>query len=295
MMMPLMRGGLMHQDEWIDDYVRGRMRGRKCAVMEVHLQRCARCRDQVVQARRRLRRTSTRPDEVLSSLVDAGVDTAPNDLVTRPRRLMSNSVPVLGSLFTLIAFVSVLLAAWHAGGKTNNVLAESAEDFTVAGVELSDAEVSELRQAGWTCADLRPMGLATTKVMGYRNGDVVTVSTTYETQGRTAVVAESRWSESGEHNAAAPTPTETAADGASAAAAPDMKRAMTTASSTTLRGRDGGSYAVSSTLGDDVTDRLVSRVERLSADRVEDAKASSTVSGWERLQRGWAQLVEPSS
>lgn len=294
MMMPLMRGALLHQDEWIDDYVRGRMRGRKCAVMEVHLQRCARCRDQVAQVRRRLRRTSTRPDEVLSSLVDAGVDTAPNDLVTRPRRLMSNSVPVLGSLFTLIAFVSVLLAAWHAGGKVNNVLAESAEDFTVAGVELTQAEVAELRRAGWTCADLTPMGLPTAKVMGYRNGDVVTVSTTYTTKGRTAVVAESRWLEGGAHAAAAPTPTRAAADGASEAAAPDLERTTTSATSTTLQGRDGGSYAISSTLGEETTDRLVSRVERLSADRVEDAKASSTVSGWERLQRGWAQLVEPN-
>jgi hypothetical protein len=296
-MMPLMGGGLMHQDEWIDDYVRGRMSGRRCTVMESHLQRCPRCRDRVARAKRAMRRTSTRPDEVLSSVADAGVDTAPNDLVTRPRRWVSTSVPVIGSLVTLIAFVSVLVAAWHAGGRVNVAQTEAAEDFTVAGAELTEAEVSDLRRAGWTCADLDPMGLDTAKVVGRRSGDVVTVSTTYRGDGEWAVVAESRWVGGSSHAGAAPTPTAptptaSAADGVTDGAGQDLKRASS-ASSTTLRGRDGGSYAISSTLGSRQTERLVARVERLSSDRVEDAKASSTVSGWERLQRGWAELVEP--
>jgi hypothetical protein len=292
--MALTPTGLSHQDEVIDDYVRGRMSARKRAAVESHLLKCPRCRGRVADCKRRLRRSSSRPDEVLSYVADAGVDTAPNDLVTRPRRVMSTSVPVLGTLLTLIAFVTVVLAAWHAGGRESSSAAPAAEDFTVAGAQLSDADVSDLRRAGWTCADLSPLGLRTEKVVGTKRGDVATVATTYTANGRSVVVAESRWAGDGERSAAAPTPTAAAASGSAAAHKAGLQRAVATAEPTSLAGVDGGSYAISSTLDAAQTKRVVARLDRLSSDRVQDDKASSTVSGWERLSRGWARLVEPN-
>jgi predicted anti-sigma-YlaC factor YlaD len=292
--MALTPTGLSHQDEVIDDYVRGHMSARKRAAVEAHLDRCPRCRGLVADCKRRLRRSFSRPGEVLSSVADAGVDTAPNDLVTRPRRVMSTSLPVLGSLFTLLAFITVLLAAWHAGGRATSSAATAAEDFTVAGAQLSDADVSSLRKAGWTCADLTPLGLRTAKIVGFKQGQIATVSTTYTVNGKSVVVAESRWAGDSEGAATVPTPTAVAVRGSEQAHKAGLQRAVATAEPTTLAGVDGGSYAISSTLDSEQTKRVVARLDRLSSDRVQDDKASSSMSGWERLSRGWARLVEPN-
>lgn len=278
---------LLHQDDRVDDYVHARLSQRKQVVMESHLRRCSRCRDLVVRRRRRLRQASALPDDVISSMAQAGVDTAPNDLVTRPRRVASTSVPVLGSLLTLIAFVAVLVAAWQAGGEEHEPAAAPAEEFTAAGVQLSQKQVTELRRTGWTCPDLSPLGLKAGTPIGFRRDGVQTVSTSYHRDGRTVVVSESR--RTGGHSASPSVPADHAAQDSGA----DLQRTGKHTTTLAVTGVDGSEYLVRSSLDDVDTEALVQRLKDLSDDRVEDAKASSA-SGWERLARGWARLVEPA-
>lgn len=286
---------LLHHHVRVDEYVSEEVPARRRAAMEHHLMRCPECRVTVAGHRRRERRRQA----LAEGTVVLATDTEATAVVGTRRRAISNAVPVLGSLLTVFAFVGVLVAAWNAGA-AEDVSAVSAptDEFSAAGVALSSYQVSDLRRAGWACPDLRPLGLEMTSSTGYRRGDVGSVTMTFAGEDKAVVITESRSLAVG----AGLADLEADASGsgelrAEAAALTDEAATPTTSEdagrSVTISAADGGRYVVHSSLSEADTQALVARLRDLSQDRAEDARAAA-VSGWDRLTRGWARLVDPT-
>jgi|GEM_PF-2442475 len=269
------------------EYVAGQVPARRREAMEAHLSRCAHCRSLVAGYRRRERRRLALPEET------AAVDTGPQALVGTRRRALSNAVPIVGSLLTVIAFVGVLVAAWNAGGAEDTEVVSAPEaEFSAAGVALSSYQVSDLRRSGWACPDLRPLGLEMTSSTGYRSGDTASVTMTFSGDGKAVVLSETR--QVGASGAGLDSPTPEAA----ASVEPTLQAETTglkeaAGDAVRFTAPDGGRYVVHSSLDKEHTSALVSRLQDLSQDRVEDARAAA-VGGWARLTRGWARLVDPT-
>lgn len=262
----------MHHTAHVADYVTGAMPERKRAAMRAHLERCPECRDLVADYRRTARRRATMAQSMGGESVD--VDTKELLLLgTRRRRMVSNAVPVIGSLVTVLAFVAVLFAAWNAGGRADAAdLAVPTESFTQTGAALSDYEIADLRRAGWTCPDLRPIGLTMTSSTGTRVGDDAWVTITYSGNGRAVVLTETR-AVAGDHSGTVPV---TAAGEAG-----------------TTIDAGGARYVLHSSMGESANRELTERLHDIADDREEDA-AASTLSGWDRLSRGFSRLVDPT-
>ncbi|MDR2257209.1 MAG: hypothetical protein LBE25_14610 [Arthrobacter sp.] len=252
----------------VEHFVAAELAERRFRALEAHLERCPSCRDAAADERRRVRRRA--------SMAAAGgevlTDTGSVALVgTRRRRMVSNAVPTVGALLTVLAFVAVLVAAWNAGGSHARAdLAASVSAFTSSGTPLSDYDIAELRRSGWTCPDLRPNGLTMTSSTGAKSGDLAWVSITY----------------SGLQGAVVLTETRSLAAGAGAPAA----RAGVDAEQFT---EGAARFALHSTLDDQGTAALRASVVALAAEADQDAQ-SEPASGWDRLSRGFTRLVDPT-
>lgn len=282
----------LHQDAHVQDYVNDGMAPKRRLVMEQHLRRCPACRDLVAEYRRKLRRMETR-----AQTGEIAVDTGQSVMIGTRRGMVSSAVPVLGSIITVVAFVAVLVAAWNAGGATDSEdLAHPTAQFSAEGVALTGFQVTDLRRAGWSCPDLRPLGLEMTSSVGYRKQGVASVTLSYSGNGRAVVVSETRRLDG---QGVAPAAAESGADPSAAGeasagsdAGQAAAQALDAAPSATITA-DGARFVVHSTLDAAATDVLVQRVQDLAQDREEDARAAA-VGGWDRLSRGFARLVDPT-
>lgn len=277
----------MHQDANVQAYVAGDLPPKRRRVMEHHLSRCAECRDLVAEFRRNERRRKTRAESG-----EPPVDTGSTVMVGTRRRMVSNAVPVVGSIITIVAFVAVLMAAWNAGGSDASHEGGPAEGFTTSGQPLSGFQVADLRRHGWSCPDLRTLGLDMTSSIGFRKGDVGSVTMTYSGNGSAVVLSETRPLGS-EHTAQddASSGQDSGADASEAGSAlsattPDAGRTVTVTVG-------GAEYVVHSSLNQAETTALVDRVKEIAEDRQEDVRAAE-VGGWDRLSRGFARLVDPT-
>jgi len=254
----------------VAEYVTGEMPARRAAALELHLGRCPVCRDAVAEYRRTARR---RANLVAGSAVQ-WPDTGSLVLVGSRRRLVSNAVPVLGCLVTFVTIVAVLLAAWQAGASTANAdLVKPTSEFTASGVALSDYDVAELRRAGWTCADLRAGGYATTSATGITQGDVAAVTTSYAGKDGSVVLTEERSLSGG---GAPASPAGATADG--------TPRTFVVA---------GARFVLDASLSGQSVDALEDQVRDMARDAQSDAEAD-VAAGWDRLARGFTRLVDPT-
>lgn len=289
----------MHQDANVQAYVAGDLAPKRVQVMEAHLSRCAECRDLVAETRRNERRRQTRAESG-----EPPVDTGSTVMVGTRRRMVSNAVPVIGSIVTVVAFVAVLLAAWNAGGSDAGTVGGPAEEFSANGQPLSGFQVAELRRKGWSCPDLRTMGLDMTSSIGFRQGDVGSVTLTYSGKGSAVVLSETRNLGSNgadaaqvPSSAASPAPgepggSETSAQSGASAGSGAAASPLATGTSVTIEA-GGAQYVVHSSLSQEETAVLVARVKEIAEDRQEDIQAAE-VGGWDRLSRGFARLVDPT-
>ncbi|WP_394162388.1 zf-HC2 domain-containing protein [Galactobacter valiniphilus] len=252
----------------VAEFVADELPERRSKALEAHLERCPACRDAAADERRRVRRRATMAAAGGEVLTDTGSVAL---VGTRRRRMVSNAVPTIGALLTVVAFVAVLVAAWNAGGSHARAdLTASVAAFSASGTPLSDYDIAELRRAGWTCPDLRPNGLTMTSSSGAKSGDLAWVSITY----------------TGEQGAVVLTETRSLAAGAGTPAAKPELDAQQFA---------GGSarFALHSGLDAKAAAALQSSISALAAESAQDAQAEPA-SGWDRLSRGFVRLVDPT-
>lgn len=280
----------MHQDANVAAYVAGELPPKRRAVVEHHLSRCAECRDLVAETRRNERRRQTRAESG-----EPAVDTGSTVMVGTRRRMVSNAVPVVGSIITIVAFVAVIVAAWNAGGSDANHVGGPTDEFTSQGQPLSGFQVADLRRNGWSCPDLRTLGLDMTSSIGFRKGDVGSVTLTYSGQGSAVVLSETRalGSQGSEASGEAATAgTEPQSQGSASIGSADPT-ATPEAGRTITVSVGGAEYVVHSSLSQEATDTLVARVKEIAEDRQQDVQAAE-LGGWDRLSRGFARLVDPT-
>lgn len=267
----------------VAQYLGGDFPPRRAHHMDLHLSRCPECRDAVADFRRRAKRRESYAAASVAARNGSGpeaawaasalTDTGGITMVgTRRRRMVSNAVPTVGAILTVLAFVSVLVAAWNAGGSHARAdLDHSSESFSDSGTALSDYDIADLRRAGWTCPDLRPNGLTMTSSTGTRQGDIASVTITYSGPSGAVVLTETRSTAAGVTSA----PTGTSGDEA---------LRFTVAN---------GLFALHSGMDEKANAALRDSVVSSAKESDQDAQAAAA-SGWERLSRGFARLVDPT-
>lgn len=168
---------------WIDDYVRGDLPAKRAERFESHVARCADCRVELDDRRRRARRnaryTSALPVVVNDGAgkhsayaVAVGADTGPQDLVGRDElvepRGWRSLLPVAGLVAVFGLLAALLCTAWYVGGTTTTSRTASAvtAEWDEDGQELSAQDVKDLRRAGWNLPGLGSLGYQRTSVVG---------------------------------------------------------------------------------------------------------------------------------
>ncbi|GHD03779.1 zf-HC2 domain-containing protein [Zhihengliuella salsuginis] len=204
---------------WLDAYVLGELSERQAERFESHVARCADCRVELEQHRRRATRAarytsalpvvSARPGERRAGqpgsayAVAVGADTGPNDTVSgtpraawtpEGRSFWREAVPVIAVLAVCGLLAVFLSTAWALGG--GNASSRSAAPVTAewdeTGRELSTQTVTDLRRAGWNLPSLNMVGYQLGSAVGSTVDGVPRVTLTYAGPAGDVVVSEQR-------------------------------------------------------------------------------------------------------
>ncbi|RZU61014.1 zf-HC2 domain-containing protein [Zhihengliuella halotolerans] len=204
---------------WLDPYVLGELNERQVERFESHVSRCADCRVELEQRRRRATRTArfTSALPVVSArtgeydagasgttyAVAVGADTGPHDTVGFSAR----TAPAPGrrsarrELIPMVAFIAVcsvlavfLSTAWVLGGAgpSGPAGAPITENWDEEGEQLSHQAVADLRRDGWNLPALNSIGYELSAAVGSTVNGVPRVTLTYEGHAGEVVLREQR-------------------------------------------------------------------------------------------------------
>jgi len=204
---------------WLDPYVLGELNERQVERFESHVSRCADCRVELEQRRRRATRSArfTSALPVVSArtgeydagasgrtyAVAVGADTGPHDTVSFSVR----TAPDPGrrsarrELIPMVAFIAVcsvlavfLSTAWVLGGAgpSSPAGAPITENWDEEGEQLSQQAVADLRRDGWNLPALSSIGYELSSAVGSTVNGVPHVTLTYDGHAGEVVLREQR-------------------------------------------------------------------------------------------------------
>ncbi|MCO1340313.1 hypothetical protein BJH93_15700 [Kocuria polaris] len=204
---------------WLDPYVLGELNERQVERFESHVSRCADCRVELEQRRRRATRTArfTSALPVVSArtgeydagasgttyAVAVGADTGPHDTVgfsarTAPapgrRGARRERIPMVAFIAVCGVLAVLLSTAWVLGGAgpSSPAGAPITENWDEEGEQLSHQAVADLRREGWNLPALNSIGYELSSAVGSTVDGVPRVTLTYDGHAGAVVLREQR-------------------------------------------------------------------------------------------------------
>ncbi|MBG6085549.1 zf-HC2 domain-containing protein [Zhihengliuella flava] len=194
---------------WIDDYVVGELPAKRAERFESHVARCADCRVQLDDRRRRVRRNA-RYTSSLPVVVNDGAVSHSSYVVavgaqrgsTYPAGQLGlddsgsrrHLLPLAGLVGVFALLIALVCTAWYAGGTTTTSRAASAvtAQWDEDGRKLSAQDVTDLRRAGWNLPGLAALGYTMKDAVGAVIDGLPRVTVSYNGPAGTILVSEAR-------------------------------------------------------------------------------------------------------